>query len=213
MRFGKAARIAGWSVLAAALAFLAGFAYFTARVPKQQSGPEANADGIVVLTGGASRITDAVQLLSAGHAKRLLITGVNPGTTRHDLNRQIPNSNSLFECCIDIGHSARNTLGNAAEAKAWAKNLGFTSLIVVTSNYHLPRSLLEFARAMPGITLVPFPVVPEAFREGAWWSGAEAWQLLFVEYLKFVASITRQTFVDPGTGYAAVSADRPERTE
>ena len=205
MRFGKAVRIGGYGALVALLAFVSGFAYFTVQVPKQQGAAGARADGIVVLTGGASRITDAVQLLRAGNAERLLISGVNPGTTRQDLRRRIRNSKALFDCCIDIGRSA--------EAKAWAKDLHFTSIIVVTSNYHLPRSLSEFAHAMPDITLVPYPVVPEAFREKAWWRDPETWRMLFVEYLKFIASKGRQTFVDTNTGSAATAADYFERTE
>jgi uncharacterized SAM-binding protein YcdF (DUF218 family) len=213
MRLGRAIRICGYGALLVAVAFVAGFAYFTAQIPKQHSEPAGPADGIVVLTGAASRITDAVELLSAGYAKRLLITGVYPGTSRHDLHRQIPNSQFLFECCIDIGRSALNTVGNAAEARDWARGLGFTSLIVVTSNYHLPRSLSEFSRAMPEIALVPYPVVPEAFRERDWWRDGEAWRMLLVEYVKFIASTARQTFVDPSTGYATASARRPDKVE
>jgi len=213
MQIGKAVRIAGCVALVVPLAFLVGFAYFTAQIPKQQEGPVAGADGIVVLTGAASRIADAVRLLSTGHAKRLLITGVHPGTTRDDLTRQFPDSDDLFHCCIDIGRSALNTVGNAAEARTWARDLAFSSLIVVTSNYHLPRSLSEFSRAMPDIALVPYPVVPEAFRDRAWWRDDEAWRMLFVEYVKFIASTARQTFVDPSTGYATASARRPQKAE
>jgi uncharacterized SAM-binding protein YcdF (DUF218 family) len=213
MQLGKAVRIAGYVASVVALAFVAGFAYFAAQIPKQQDGPVAGADGIVVLTGGASRIADAVHLLSTGHAKRLLITGVHPGTSRDDLNRQTPGSDALFHCCIDIGRSALNTAGNAAEATSWARDLGFSSLIVVTSNYHLPRSLSEFSRAMPDVALVPYPVVPEAFRDPDWWRDGEAWRMLFVEYMKFVASTARRTFVDPSTGYATASARRTEKAE
>jgi len=205
--------MAGYGALVVALVLVAGFAYFTSQIPKQHGYPVGTADGIVVLTGAASRIADAVQLLGAGHAKRLLITGVNPGTSRHDLHRQIPNSQALFECCIDIGRSALNTFGNASEARDWAQDLGFTSLIVVTSNYHLPRSLSEFSRAMPDIALVPYPVVPETFRDRAWWRDGEAWRMLFVEYMKFIASTARQTLVDPSTEYATASARRPEKAE
>jgi len=213
MQLGKAARIAGCGALVVVLAFVAGFAYFTAQIPKQQVGPVAGADGIVVLTGAASRIADAVQLLKTGHAKRLLITGVHPGTTREDLNRQIPDADDMFHCCIDIGRSALNTAGNAAEATSWARSLGFSSLIVVTSNYHLPRSMAEFSRAMPDVVLVPYPVVPETFRDRAWWRDNDAWRVLLVEYVKFVASMARHTFVDRSTVYATASVHPPERPE
>lgn len=212
-RMGKGVKIAGSGAVGAALAFAAGFAYFTGQIPKQQTGAVARADGIVVLTGAASRIADAVHLLGAGYASRLLITGVHPGTSQLDLKRQVPGSDHLFDCCIDIGRSATNTAGNAAEARNWARDRGFSSLIVVTSNYHLPRSLSEFSRAMPDIALVPYPVVPEAFRDRAWWRDGEAWWTLLVEYVKFVASAARRGLVDPNGGYATASAGRPDSAE
>src|SRR5262249_51411319 len=70
-------RIAASAVaICAAAAFLVavGFGWFLWRLPAEEVVLERNADGIVVLTGGASRILDAMELLAAGRGKRLLIS-------------------------------------------------------------------------------------------------------------------------------------------
>ena len=97
----------------------------------------------MVLTGGTSRVTDALELLAAGRGKRLLITGVNPGTTTGDIARQTVDYGRLLNCCVDLDYSALNTLGNAVETRRWAIDHDFKSLIVVTSTYHMPRALAE----------------------------------------------------------------------
>jgi len=196
-RMGKTVRLAGYGIAAAVVMFVIGFVGFVVAIPTENSDLEARADGIVVLTGGASRIADALLLLDAGHARRMLITGVHPSTTRAALTRRTPQFDHLFDCCIDIGHSAVNTAGNAGEARSWAQKSSFTSLIVVTSNYHLRRSIAEFSRAMPDIRLVPYPVVAEGFRRGSWWIEGEALRIVFTEYVKYLAARTRQVLFDP----------------
>jgi uncharacterized SAM-binding protein YcdF (DUF218 family) len=171
--------------------FGAGFFIFANEIPRDEVKLERSADGIVVFTGGASRIVDAVELLAAGRGKRLLISGVHPATTPGELSRTSPEFERLFRCCIDLGHQALNTVGNAIETGGWAHELGFHSLIVVTSAWHMPRALIELEHELPGVTLIPYPVVSERTREGTWWKSAQITRLLFVEYVKFVASYAR----------------------
>ena len=87
-------------------------------VPTQEVKLERQADGIVVLTGGSSRVADAIELLSEGRGKRLLITGVHRGTTSAEIARLAPAYGRLINCCIDLDHSAVNTVGNALETSA-----------------------------------------------------------------------------------------------
>ena len=125
-------------------------------MPTTEVALRRNADGIVVLTGGAFRISDALELLAAGRGQRLLITGVNPATRSREISRLVPEHQRWFACCVDLDHSAINTIGNAIETRRWAKARGFKSLIVVTSNFHMPRAMAELAHQLPDVTLVPY---------------------------------------------------------
>ncbi|HVY57962.1 MAG TPA: YdcF family protein [Xanthobacteraceae bacterium] len=179
-------RLGAWAGVVGALVLVAGFFWFTARVPTDEPSLDRNADGIVVLTGGASRIADAVELLASGRGRRLLITGVNRSTNTVELARLVPEYGRMFACCVDLDHSALNTVGNAVEARRWAKNHGFRSLVVVTSSYHMPRAMAELAYQLPDVTLIPFPVVTERRRVEPWWANAEDARLLVSEYLKYI---------------------------
>ena len=167
-----------------------GFVVFAA-MASQPAGPPPVADGIVALTGGEARIDEAVRLLADHRAKRMLISGVNPHTTRSALERLTPDYAALFDCCIDIGYWAQDTIGNADETQVWANRRGFRRLIVVTSGYHMARSMAELSRAMPDIELIPHPVLASVQRAEAWWTSPTATRLLFVEYLKFLPALAR----------------------
>ena len=183
------------AVLLAALAIVAifggGFVWFVRHVPDTEIALDRNADGIVVLTGGASRIADAIELLAAGRGKRLLISGVHRATTTAEIARIMPRHGALVSCCVDLDHSAVNTTGNAVETRRWVKDRGFSSLIVVTSAYHMPRTMAELAKQLPDVALVPFPVVTEKLRNEPWWSSGPTAKLILSEYAKFVVALLR----------------------
>jgi uncharacterized SAM-binding protein YcdF (DUF218 family) len=178
-------------VVAGATAICAGFAWFVYHVPAEEVALDRNADGIVVLTGGASRISDAIELLAAGHGKRLLISGVHRTTTTAEIARINPRYQRLVSCCVDLDHSAINTVGNAVETRRWVKDRGFNSLIVVTSAYHMPRTMAELHKQMPDITLIPFPVVTDKLRSEPWWASAPTARLMLSEYAKYVMAQLR----------------------
>jgi uncharacterized SAM-binding protein YcdF (DUF218 family) len=181
--------VGAWAV--AALAVAVGFWWFVWSVPTDEVALDRNADGIVVLTGGSSRIADAIELLSAGRGRRLLITGVHRATTTREITRLLPAYRWLVTCCVDLDHSAVNTEGNAVETRRWAMNRGIRSLIVVTSNYHMPRAMAELARQLPDVALIPFPVITENVRAERWWTSAPTAKLLLSEYLKYIAAQVR----------------------
>jgi uncharacterized SAM-binding protein YcdF (DUF218 family) len=183
------------------LVFAAGFFWFVGRVPEEEVVLDRNADGIVVLTGGAARINDAIELLASGRGKRLLISGVHPTTRSIELARLVPEYKRMFSCCIDLGHAAINTIGNAVETRHWVRDRGFHSLVVVTSSYHMPRAMAELAHQIPDVTLIPFPVVPEKRRGEPWWSSAATTRLMVTEYLKYLLAVVR-TRLDSATEVA-----------
>lgn len=170
--------------------FLAGgFLRFTQEV-NLHSRPAAflAADGIVVLTGGAQRIDQAIELLKEGRGRRLLISGVNPDTSVDTLARLTDTERRWFDCCVDVDYAALNTVGNAEMAGRWASANGFQDLILVTSDYHMPRSLIEFDRVGNIRSVTPYAV-----RRGDFWQDeqtptAPGLRVLATEYVKLVAA-------------------------
>jgi uncharacterized SAM-binding protein YcdF (DUF218 family) len=192
----------------AALGLVLGFIWFLARLPNEDAAFDRKAEGIVALTGGAARVLDAIELLAAGHGQRLLITGVNPTTSSGELARLAPHYQRLFGCCIDLDHSALNTIGNAVETRRWTRARGFRSLLVVTSVYHMPRAIAELAHELPDVTLIAFPVLTEKQRAEPWWSNEATTRLVVSEYLKFVYAVVRMHIVPAQEASRVVAGER-----
>jgi uncharacterized SAM-binding protein YcdF (DUF218 family) len=188
----------------AAVSLTAGFAFFLWRLPTDEIVLNRDADGIVVLTGGASRISDAIELLAAGRGSRLLISGVNRATTTGEISRLNPDYGRMLSCCVDFDRSL-NTFGNAIETKHWAESRGFRSLIVVTSSYHMPRAIAEIAHQLPDVALLPFPVVADKLHAEPWWTHGTTMKLMFSEYLKYVVARMRIR-LDPAAAAGAAAA-------
>jgi uncharacterized SAM-binding protein YcdF (DUF218 family) len=191
----KAARPRRGGFVVSALAWLfvcyaVGFALFVIALPRPVADPGSKADAIVALTGEGGRLAPAVLLLEHGGGKRLLITGVNKATSKRNLKSLLQEAGSAFDCCADLGFAAADTRGNAEEAAQWAREHNYSSLIVVTTSYHMPRSLAEFNAKMPDVKLVPFPVQSEERNPPAW----QTFRRLHAEYAKFLASLARITF-------------------
>lgn len=173
---------------ALALAWVAGFFVFLSHLPREAQAVATAADGIVVYTGGGARIAAGMELMERGAAQRLLISGVNPGTSREALIQMNPEARPLFECCIDIGIEAQTTEGNAAEVRDWATRHGFKRIILVTSDYHMPRALVETRARLKGVALAAYPVASGFVDAHGHPASGEAWRQLAFEYSKYLAS-------------------------
>ncbi len=175
---------------AAAVLWLYGFLFFVADINAlslAEAPPDVEkTDAIVVLTGGSERVGKGVELLEAGAAKKLLISGVHKGLTLDGVlgAQQIPPD--LSACCIILGFHAGSTIGNAQETRIWMEKEGYNSLRLVTANYHMPRSLLLFHNAMPDVTIVPHPVSPDSVKLAEWWQHPGTVELLATEYTKLL---------------------------
>ncbi len=175
--------------------FLAGFVVFAVSLNSKEGLPSQKADGIVALTGGTDRISDAVELLSSGYGTRLLITGVNLSTSVERLSKVTQRGGNFFACCIDIDYAARNTVENAIETRRWVEERNFKSIIVVTSNYHMPRAMIELQRALSDVKLIAHPIVSERPLSGEIFRRSLiSVKVMATEYTKLVISYTRSLF-------------------
>ncbi len=176
-----------------------GLVWFAGGLTRLAIDPAFKADGVVVLTGGGQRIAVALELVATGRGKRLLITGVNQATDRAALERVSGRRSDLFDCCVDIDRRARNTRGNARQAAAWARARDYRSLAVVTASYHMPRSLVEFSRAMPEVELHAHPVFPDDIDLERWWASATTLRVIAWEYNKYWISLVSARIGDGDT--------------
>ena len=149
------------------------------------------ADAIIVLTGGQARLDAALDLLKSGKGERLLISGVHPSTSSKSLQAATGSDTALFSCCVDIDRAALDTIGNAEESAKWVRSHAYEKVILVTNNYHMPRSLLEMGRLLDREELDPYPVVNSKLDKGGWMVRPGALRVLFTEYNKYLAALAR----------------------
>jgi uncharacterized SAM-binding protein YcdF (DUF218 family) len=185
-------RMAAFSLAGAAFLFAAGFGLFASHISGMAT-PEdlPRADAIIVLTGGQARLNAGLDLLKSGKGERLLISGVHPAADRDDLRAATGADKTLFSCCVDIDHAALDTIGNAEESAKWVRSHHYGSVILVTNNYHMPRSLLEMGRYIGDAELQPYPVVNTRLDNGGWVTNPDALRVLFTEYNKYLVALAR----------------------
>ncbi|NIA68421.1 YdcF family protein [Pelagibius litoralis] len=176
------------------LAWGGGLFWFASQLPTEVQDLESQTDAIVVLTGGSDRLNTALALLTAQKADKLFVSGVYRGIDVRQLLEVFEQSPEDLSCCVFLGYEADNTRGNAIETADWIAAEGAASLRLVTATYHMPRSLLEFRRRMPGIEVVPHPVFPEPFKRDDWWLWPGSSSLLVSEYSKYLVAVVRNWF-------------------
>ncbi|GIL38813.1 YdcF family protein [Roseiterribacter gracilis] len=175
------------------VAFMIGLGLFAKSLPLTPLQPDATTDAIVVWTGGAERVSTGLDLLAAGRAKKLFVSGVGPDTTLDSLLRVSRPQSVDLRCCIVLGREAIDTIGNAAETATWMRGEQYTSMRLVTAAYHMPRALLLLENNLPGSVVVPHPIVPAGFDPVNWWSSRESRNVLAGEYVKYLLARVRRT--------------------
>ncbi|MBA1144884.1 YdcF family protein [Mesorhizobium neociceri] len=191
-RLRTALRVASLCLLLLMALFAGGFGWFASKVSHMTTPANpAKADAIIVLTGGQARLDAALDLLASGKGERLLISGVHPSASRRQLQAATGGDKALFSCCVDIDRAALDTIGNAEESAKWVESHAYGSVILVTNNYHMPRSLLEMGRLLHGAKLEPYPVVNTNLDNGDWLTKPEALRVLLTEYSKYLLALAR----------------------
>lgn len=169
----KLVRIVGAVVLIYALGFLA-FALF----PPRPAGKQAT-DAIVVLTGGEGRIDRALDMLRQGTSRRLFVAGVDKRVRPGAFAAEYGVSGGTMACCVTLDFKSTDTLGNASEAGFWIGTHRFTSVRLVTSDWHMRRAALELRRIGPPGLLIIEDGVPSR----------PSFELAALEYNKYLARL------------------------
>lgn len=143
--------------------WLLGFGLYYIKLPSLDTLDTGDkADAIVVLTGGAGRLEYALKILKSERASRMLISGVNPLVQSKELQQLTGADKELFDCCIELDYKADDTVGNVLQTKEWAERHNIKSFILVTADYHMPRSMILFKEQITDITITPAPVTTDA---------------------------------------------------
>jgi len=201
------------ALLVIAFIWAAGLVAFAERVQRSTPAQEpAAADGIVVLTGANSnqRIGAAVDLLAEHKGHRVLVSGVNREVSRAQLRAASGTVRRLYDCCVDLGFTAADTVGNARETAEWARAMRYSSLVIVTSDYHMPRAMLELRAVLrpPAVTLQTYAVPTAALKTHHWWRSPGAARLMVVEYSKYLAILGREAVLGLGPRNAPTAAQK-----
>ena len=168
-----------------------GLLRFAGTLPTKPEAPERKTDAVVVLTGGADRVAEGLRLLGEGKAPVLFVSGVGEGVTVARLLELAGHgANTRLVCCIELGHAAQDTVGNAAEIAVWAAGREASSLRVVTAAYHLPRALHLLRGTAPGIEMLAHPVIPETLKLDGWWRWPGTREVILRAYHKFLLALT-----------------------
>jgi len=158
------------------LVYAVGFVLFAFTLGKAAAADSPATDAAIVLTGGPGRIEHAIEVLREHQAKRVLVAGADPSGTKKDLARRIQGSAKLLKCCVDLGSESVDTRSNAEEAGRWLANRHFSSVRLITSDWHMRRARYEFHKVLGD----KYRIVPDAVRSDP------RFLTLFGEYNKYV---------------------------
>ncbi len=158
------------------------FMFLSNIISKKTPAIENKAGAIIVLTGGNNRIKTGLELFASSRlSNNLFISGVHASVKEEDIISMWVSDKKLPDCCITLGYKASTTFENAQETKEWLDNKNIKTLVLVTSNYHINRAMLEFENIIEDITIIAYPV-----KEKRSLIDINFWKISFSEYNKFL---------------------------
>ena len=156
---------------------------------------------IVILTGGTNRIKDGLKIIedfkkANKNDYKILVSGTGTGFTKNSLRVKLGPSFSpkLIQCCIDLDSLSKNTFSNARETFKWTKKNNIKEFILITSNYHMPRAILEFNNIMPNLKIHTYAITPKKHDIKNWLKSYQTFGLVFTEYCKYILANIRIRF-------------------
>ena len=167
-------------VAAILLVYTFGFLGFAVTLPKPLAGEPT--DAVIVPTGGPGRIARGLDIVERDLAKQLFVSGVDPEVKRGEFAAEFDVSRRTMECCVTLGYLAVDTRSNAGEAAQWLKENDFTSVRLVTTDWHMARTVSEFSSALPEGTVIEKDAVVSSPELAT----------LFLEYNKLIAAAVSQ---------------------
>ena len=177
--------------------FFVGLFDFKEKILSLQKHANTLNSNIVILTGGSNRIKEGLKIVNnvdkfTKANLKILISGTGKGFTKTSLKKIITSNGNLklLECCIELESISKNTYSNASETYKWIKINNIKKFVLITSNYHIPRAILEFKNKMPNLEISTYPITPKSHDITNWLNSSETFSLIFIEYSKLlIASI------------------------
>lgn len=177
-------KLIAYLFMAGVFLWFVGFWAFNYHINHYPKPSDEKTEAIIALTGGKNRIAEAVELLNQGKADKLFISGVEKNISLQDIERRkdvvIKTKREIL-----LGNGATNTVENAIETTEWLRKNNISSIRLVTSNYHIPRSLEEFYAKKPDLKIIIHPVYSENIAK-KWWKNPGSFLLIASEYNKFL---------------------------
>lgn len=174
------------------ICWVVGFMFFCGKIYGYSIDEYHKTDAVVVLTGGRNRIAESIRLLNNNLANRLFISGVSENVSIKDIEDKAKIYIDNPEL-VELGYKARDTVGNAREVKEWTEKNNINSVRLVTSNYHLPRSMLELYALNTKFVILPHPVYSDHLSK-KWFMSWGTFKFTASEYNKFLLAWMRNLF-------------------
>jgi uncharacterized SAM-binding protein YcdF (DUF218 family) len=148
--------------------------------PLKMTASPRSADAIVVFGGGVGesgqagqgyeeRIERAIRLYQAGYAPRLVISsGYSRVFREADVMLALATSLGVPWEAISLDETAVNTYENVLFVAATLRETGGSSILLVSSPYHMRRVAAVIRRQAPWLDMIPAPVERTAFYAHRW---------------------------------------------